>query len=124
MVWQSTTARWTTPAPDELRRELRDRRQYVELTESPQDDFDERGCRLCALNPETAAKIEVSDGDMLEFVSGVTAPLRAWVRFSDDVPAGAVQMGPIGRGILRATPGDRIRVRKLNLMTVNTSSSS
>ena len=109
---------------DELRRELRDRRQYVELTESPQDDFDERGCRLCALNPETAAKIEVSDGDMLEFVSGVTAPLRAWVRFSDDVPAGAVQMGPIGRGILRATPGDRIRVRKLNLMTVNTSSSS
>ncbi len=98
-----------------LRQELRQKRTSFEVVGSGADDFDERGCRRCALSPETASRIGVQDGDMVEYVSDTTAPLRAWVKVGDDLPKGGVLLGPVARSILKLTHGDEVWVRRLEV---------
>ncbi len=98
---------------EDLRRQLAMQRQYLEVVDAGADDFDERGCRRCTLSPETASRIGVQDGDMVEYVSNTTAPLRAWVKVGDDSPKEGVLLGPIGRSILKLTHGDEVWVRRL-----------
>ena len=98
-----------------LRQELRQRRHHFEVVDRGPDDFDERGCRTCRLTLQAAARIGVSDGDMVEYVGKTTAPLRAWVRIVEDGTPTSVPLGPVGRGILKLTPGDEIWVRRLDV---------
>ena len=99
----------------ELRDELRGRRRYFELVGSDGDDFDDAGCRIARLSPAVADRIGVGDGDMLEYVSGTTAPLRAWVEIDAGAPEEGVALGPVGRSILRLDPGDELWVRRLEI---------
>ena len=96
-----------------LRHELRKRRQYFDVTDGGSDDYDERGCRICRLSPRAAGRIGVGDGDMVEYVSSTTAPLRAWTKIEGDGSQNGAPIGPIGRGILKVESGDVIWIRKL-----------
>lgn len=58
------------------------------------------------------------DGDMVEHVGGTTAPLRAWVKVGADLPKEGVLLGPVGRRILKLTPGDEVWVRRLEVKAV------
>ena len=99
-----------------LRREaLRKQRNYFEVIDSRDDEFDHRGCRVCPLGPQAAVKVGVRDGDMVEYVGKTTAPLRAWARVADDVRGEGVPLGPVGRSILRVEPGDLMWIRSLGI---------
>ena len=102
-----------------LREELRRRRHYFGVIDGDSDDFDSSGCRLCRLSAEAATRIGVRDGEMVEYVSKTTAPLRAWARIAEDGPGSGVVLGPIGRGILRVKPGDQIWVRGLEIQALD-----
>ncbi len=97
------------------REALRKQRSYFEVIDSEDDEFDHRGCRVCPLGPQAAAKVGVRDGDMVEYVSKTTAPLRAWARVVDDVRGEGVPLGPVGRSILRVEPGDLMWIRSLGI---------
>ena len=88
------------------------------------DLWDERGCRLCPLGRDAADRAGVSDGDMVEYVSDTTAPLRAWVTILTDAIGETVPLGPVARGILRVSIGDAIRVRALKASATGAQSSS
>ncbi len=102
----------------ELRRELREQRRHFKVVETASDEFDQRGCRICPMSSNVAAKIGVMDGDMVEYISDTTAPLRAWVKVGDDLPEEGVLLGPVGRRILKLTPGDEVWVRRLEVKAV------
>ena len=110
-------------ATERLRGELRSRRRYFEVADGA-DLWDERGCRLCPLGRDAADRAGVSDGDMVEYVSDTTAPLRAWVTILTDAIGETVPLGPVARGILRVSIGDAIRVRALKASATGAQSSS
>ena len=99
----------------EMRERLKSERQYFEVTESRGDDFDERGCRVCPLSEEGASRIGVGTGDMVEYIGKGNAPLRAWVRLEDGLPADGAPIGPIGRRVLLVEAGDEIWLRRLSV---------
>ena len=96
-----------------LRDRLRSQRQYLRVTESSDDDFDERGCRQCRLSPSTAAGLGVGSGDMVECIGKANAPLRAWVTLDDSVSDAGLPLSPTGRRILHVGGGDEVWVRPL-----------
>ncbi len=102
-----------------VRRELRSQRPYFRVDPSAEDHFDERDCRLCLIGPDAAARAGVSDGNMVEYVSKATAPLRAWAKVVDGLPQDGVPLGPIGKGILKLAEGDQVWVRPLRIRTVH-----
>ena len=98
-----------------LRQKLSEQRRYCEVIDRAEDDYDERGCRLCILSREAGARIGARDGDMVEYVSKTTAPLRAWVKLDDGLAGEGAPIGPIGRSILRLAPGDKVWLRSLEI---------
>ena len=50
--------------------------------------------------------------------AATTAPLRAWVKVGADLPKEGVLLGPVGRRILKLTPGDEVWVRRLEVKAV------
>ena len=101
----------------ELRDEIGSRRCYFRIAESQSDDYDERGCRLCRLGRGAADRLGVEDGDMVEYVSRTTAPVRAWARVTDTAGDDAAPLGPIGRSMLKLSEGDEIWIRPVLLVT-------
>ena len=97
----------------ETRRQKKEERQYYEVVAGP-DAFDDIGCRICELREDVAARIDVQDGSIVEYVGNSAAPLRAWVRVTGDAPKGGVSLGPVGRGILQVSEGDKIRVNRVD----------
>ena len=97
------------------RSELVGQRLYLQLKAGAEDEYDDRGCRLCKLSPAAADKIGVGDGDLVELVNRTTAPLRAWVRVTDEAPEDAVEIGPVGHRILGADTGGPIWIRPLRV---------
>ena len=100
----------------DLRRVLSEERTRFRVLEGPGDDFDDIGCRIAPMSPAVASRIGVGEGGMIEYVSGSTAPLRAWARIVADAPEDSVAIGPIGRSILRVAPGHEIWVRRLDIV--------
>lgn len=91
---------------------LKQQRIYYEVANSI-DTWDDRGCRICQLSYGAAKRIGVSNGDMIEYVTDSTAPLRAWVQLVNGDQDGSLKLGPIGRKILGVSSGDMVRVRRL-----------
>ena len=99
-------------ATAELRRQLRGQRLHFRIVDGG-DEFDELGCRIGRLSAGAAARLQVRDGDVIEYVSMATAPLRAWVRVDTGTPVDGVAIGPTGRSMLKLAPGDEVWVRPL-----------
>ena len=104
----------------ELRQELKNQRRYYEVSDSPMDEVDSRGCRLCFLTLQVAGQLGVKNGDMVEYVAESGPPLRAWVQIAEGQLEGDVPIGPIGREILKVKGGDRVWVRSLTTHAVVT----
>ncbi len=105
---------------EEIRQEVRRRRLYLKVVAADEDEFDERGCRVSRLAPDVASLVGVRDGDMIDHVAAVGAPLRAWVVVSGDASSEGIPIGPVGRKILGVEPGDDLWVRALEIRATAT----
>ena len=95
-----------------LREGIKGKRQYFTISDGA-DEFDGRGCRVGLIGATDAAGIGVSNGDMFEYVTTSTAPLRAWATIVDGQSEGTLPLGPIGRGILKIEAGAKVWARRL-----------
>ena len=71
------------------------------------------GCRTTRITPQSADILGVKNGDMIEFVPQVGAPLRSWVKISDEADSDQVKLGPLAQLALKFKDGDVIQWRKL-----------
>jgi hypothetical protein len=69
--------------------------------------------RICRLHPDDAAAIKARDNDLVEYDSGVAAPLRAWLEIDPTQPKGTSPLDAAGHRILCVSPGDRLAVRRV-----------
>jgi N-methylhydantoinase B len=69
--------------------------------------------RILPMARELADRVGISESDVVELVQPRGAPLRAWARVLDE-RGDRVYVGPLGLAILRAQPGDRFWLRRLN----------
>ena len=95
-------------ATDARRGEIADQRIVVtlgladeEMTDGPRRQF--------SIPQELARKLGVSEGHLVELVTGRGAPIRAWACISGDGEAVAVSSTSLD--IMGAAPGDRVRMR-------------
>ena len=102
-----------TAATTALRAKTKAARRQFPLDGAADDTYDANGLRRCPLHPATAASVGAAQDTLVEYVSETAAPLRAWVSLSPDAPEGRLPLGPVGRSILRAKPGDAVRLRVL-----------
>jgi hypothetical protein len=95
----------------ELRQLLQSQRHYFKAISTDTDQYDARGCRVCLLSREISTQLGVSDGDMVEYVAKIGAPLRAWVKIEPNLPPEALPLGPIGRQILNVQEDTLLEIR-------------
>lgn len=76
------------------------------------EEYDE-GRRWVVVPPADAARYGLVDGGPMEIVLDVGAPLRAWTRISDRVPAGHIWLGRTGCDMLDLSAGDEVWLRNL-----------
>ena len=100
-------------ATKDLRAKLIKKKTHIKLNLAGGDTFDERGCRTSKLSKEDADILGVTEGEMIEFVPTVGAPLRSWVLISPDTAKGNVELGPLAQLALKFSDGDTMQVRKL-----------
>ena len=72
-----------------------------ELADGPRRQF--------AVPRALADRIGISDGDLVELVTGRGAPLRAWTTIAGD--GEAVVVSSTSMDIMGTAPGDRVRLR-------------
>ncbi|MBI2854043.1 MAG: hydantoinase B/oxoprolinase family protein [Chloroflexi bacterium] len=100
--------------PTHKRREsLKQQRRYFKVAPAAVDSYNAAGLRLCPISPSDASSMSVVDGDLVEYVPPVGAPLRAWVVVKKDQKPGKLPLGPQGMRILRVTSRDSIELRVL-----------
>jgi N-methylhydantoinase B len=97
----------------EFRERLREKRTFIKVIDSAEDDYDKINCRLCRLPMETADRLGVSTGDLVEYVAREGAPLRAWVKVDSGLRGTEGPLGPRGRAILKVRVGEKVEVRAL-----------
>jgi hypothetical protein len=100
-------------ATEAQRRKLAALRQYFRIEASVEDTFDTNGLRLCPMSPQAAALLGAKEGSLVEYLSPASAPLRAWVTLVANAKADTLSLGPMGLGILRVQPGERVQLRLL-----------
>lgn len=100
-------------ATKDLRAKLLQQKNYINVNLVKDDTFDERGCRITSLSQEDARKLGVKDGEMIEFVPNVGAPLRSWVVITADMEKGSVGLGPLAQTALKFADGDTLQIRRL-----------
>ncbi len=96
-----------------LRAKLFKEKHYIKINLVKDDTYDERGCRISTLSQEDASMLGVKDGEMIEFVPSIGAPLRSWVAVSADVAKGSVELGPLAQIALKIKDGETIQFRRL-----------
>ncbi len=67
--------------------------------------------RLCRLSNTTAAAHHIADGQLVEYVPTLGAPLRAWAKIDANLSGNVTPIGPIGADILRLADSADIVVR-------------
>jgi len=87
-----------------LRNQIRSERAMVAAVRSDTDHFDSLGRRIMLLNNETAERLGVQSGDIVEYVPDFGIALRAWVEISNSLAPNETLLGP--RGIAMLGIGD------------------
>ncbi len=67
--------------------------------------------RLLAISRESAARLGLDEGDMIEITAGKGANVRGWVRIAEADGDGAVAVGPSTLRLVQAAPGEAAHVR-------------
>jgi hypothetical protein len=68
---------------------------------------------LIRLAPALAAEHALEADRLVELLGRHPAPLRAWVKLDERAPADALPLDEFGRRVLGVSPGERVRLRKL-----------
>ena len=106
-----------TAATVTLRQRIRAARFTLTATTANDSDVFEAGAysrrRISRLNPADAAAARFHEGDVIEFDTGLAAPLRAWVRIDPKITRGTVSLGARGLAILKAKAGERVELRSV-----------
>ncbi len=94
--------------------------QRVRLTvgDVASDDYDERDLRLCRLSAESAERLGVAEGQLVEYLGKAAPLLRAWVQVSDEVADAVAPIGPRGRRILGLEANDDVWIRPVDAKPV------
>jgi N-methylhydantoinase B len=100
------------PASEDLRLERRQQRLAPTIVTAPEGEFDEFGRRLMPLSGEAASRLGVGDGDIVEYVPEVGAPVRAWARIDEALDGFSVRADPRCLTRLRCGVGDAIWIRE------------
>ena len=95
------------------RADLRARRLIVTLDKS---DFEPyagiRGShRIQPVSQNLAARLGVSEGDLVEIVPSTGAPLRAWIRIAPDLPDDVIGMDERGLQLMNSRAGAAVELR-------------
>jgi N-methylhydantoinase B len=98
-------------ATEERRAAMRDGRSLLEVGDADQDDYDEDGRRLARISPAAAARLGVESGEILEYVPAERAALRVWALIDEELDGDLTPLGPRGRDICGARPGELIWLR-------------
>lgn len=104
----------------QLRQHLKGQRLYFRVHNIATDEYDGLGCRIAPMSTQVAAKIGVTSGDIVDYVSRIGPPLRGWVKVINDMPVDAIPLGPIGRRIVKVEEGDLLEMRTLCLLNGKT----
>ncbi len=67
--------------------------------------------RLLEISGESAARLGVAAGEMIEITAGKGANVRGWARVSEANGDGEVAVDPSTLGLIRAAPGELVQVR-------------
>ena len=103
-------------ATEARRRELAAARVHLTAHDSDGELYRGDGVsrrRICPLHPADAARLDLSDDDMVELVGPGSAPLRAWVQIDDAVGDGTVPVDAIARQVLLVAAGQPVELRPL-----------
>ncbi len=100
-------------ATEEKRNKIRNEKIYTTIRLDDDDTYDARGCRITRITSRSADILGVKNGEMIEFVPQVGAPLRSWVEISGDADSDEVKLGPLAQLALKFKDGDVMQWRKL-----------
>jgi N-methylhydantoinase B len=92
------------------RRERAGARRTVALVSAP--DLDERDVRRIELSAETARRLGVGEGDVVELVNPRGAPLRLWAAVAP-APAGAARVSPLALAMFGGADGT-VEIRRVH----------
>jgi N-methylhydantoinase B len=94
----------------ELRKELRSQRCFAKIRSIEADEY--KGAKISGLmSTHLAERIGAKEGDMVEYVAKVGAPLQAWVKVVDKWTGYDAPLGPEARAILGVREGDSVYLR-------------
>ena len=96
------------PATKVKRSELADGRSTVVL-ELSNEELNDGPRRQFIVPQATADALAISEGSLVELVTGRGAPLRAWVKIGGEGQTVVVSITSLD--ILGAAPGDRVQIR-------------
>ena len=100
-------------ATAELRARMKASRVYVTIRAAASDEFDGLLRRICRLSPAMAERLDLRDGQFVEYVPAFASHLKAWIEIDESVDDDASPLGPIGREILKAEDGGQIWIRPM-----------
>jgi len=75
------------------------------------DEMFDGSKRLFMISSDSAKRLEVEEGDMIEITAGRGANVRGWTRVSEADGIGAVTLGPSTLRLIHALPGEHALVR-------------
>lgn len=99
----------------EMRMELRRRRQFVRLERLTESGQGSR--RIAVVGPGLAAALQLQDGALVEVLSNIGAPLRAWVKVCAKTPDRTVLLADDAALIIGADWGKRVQLRAIDPST-------
>jgi N-methylhydantoinase B len=85
--------------------------RVVLTIETVDDDTFDGAKRLFGISKETAERLGVRNGDMIETTTGVGANVRGWACVSDSSGEGDILLGISTLSLMQASVGDRAQVR-------------
>ena len=100
------------PATESERQRVQKARLTLPIELSNEDDLDGTRRRV-TLSPETAERVGIAEGDLLEVSNHAgAAALRGWAHIEGAEEA--LRLGPLGIAALSAAPGDTVELRALS----------
>jgi len=96
----------------ERRKNLEDRRVYVELEVANEDDIN-GPTRYISIPSPLAKKLNITEGDLIEIHAKAAAPLRGWAKISKATKS-IISVGPVGIKLLNAKPGEMAEIRPVS----------
>lgn len=101
-----------------LRNDLKSKRERLKLIADDTVDSYVGGKgrrRILLLDSSDATRLNLADDDLIELLGKNPAPLRAWIRVSENTHSGTIRMDEFGRRVLGLSDGENAVIRCLSM---------